>query len=178
MALNTSDKEIIEMRRLQVARLRLRGMTQREIVEQLPRQDPPIVNPETEEPYSLGTINGDVKALARQWQREAKGKTERHKGRVLAEIQEVKRAAWERIVYDLTGGSHDSPDLDKVLKGLKQESEILGLNAPEKHEHTGKDGKDLLPAPAIPIEELMKLEPGELEKMHRDAIAQSSGSQS
>lgn len=60
---------------------------------------------------------------------------------------------------------------------LKQIAEETGQLV-HKHEHTGKDGQPLLPAPVIPIEDLMKLEPAELERQHREALAQSAGSQS
>lgn len=122
--------------------------------------DPPFVNPSTGEPYSLGTINGDLKALSTQWKRESSRATETHKGRQVAELLEVRRCAWARKVFDLVGNEHDSPDLDKVLKALKQEAELLGLNAPEKREVTGKDGKDL-----YPDADLSQFTEGELQKM-------------
>ena len=40
----------------------------------------------------------------------------------------------------------------------------------EKHEHTGKDGQDLIPPPGLSDEELRRLSPEELERRHRRAL--------
>jgi hypothetical protein len=104
---------IIDLRRLRVASLVLRQVTQREIVELLPRYK--ITNPETDQPYSLGTINSDIQHLKAEWQAEARQKAGDHLGRILAEIQEVKREAWGQ------------KDLRAVLAALGEEIDLLGL---------------------------------------------------
>lgn len=130
MALNTAN-EAIESRRLElVASLRLRKRTQREIQLALAQT---LVNPDTNEPYSLGTINSDIKKLEREWRRAAAAKTDEHKAMQIAEIQEVKRLAWTE------------KDIAGVLRAIDLEANILGTKATlhSVTEVTGKDGKDL-----------------------------------
>lgn len=169
MACNTnsesSNKEIIAHRRERVAHWRLRGLTQREIAAALAEELPSLVNPDTGKPYSLGTINADLKALDAQWKREAKASTDLHRAQMLAELRAVRRAAWEgaatpRAQAALIGaleGDEDGEvrhaaakalgqvgvsDLRAVLLALKQEAELLGLDAPTKIAPTTPDGKE------------------------------------
>ena len=128
MALNTAH-DAIEAKRLElVSALRLRGRTQREIQQALAGQ---MVNPQTGEPYSLGTINADIKKLERQWRKAAADTTEEHKARQLAEIGEVKRQAW----------ADKDPAL--VLRAVDLESNILGTKSAVRSELTGENGGPL-----------------------------------
>lgn len=114
MALNTAQ-DAIEAKRLElVAALRLRGRTQREIQQALAGQ---MLNPATNEPYSLGTINGDIKRLEKQWRKAAADTIEEHKARQVAEIAEVKRQAWT------------DKDTGAVLRAIDLEANILGTKA-------------------------------------------------
>ena len=125
MALNTAN-EAIEARRLElVAGLRLRGRTQREIQQALATQ---LVNPASGEPYSLGTINGDIKKLEKQWRKSAAASIEEHKARQIAEIAEVKRAAWM------------DKDPSTVLRAIDLEANIIGTKAAVRSELTGEGG--------------------------------------
>ena len=129
MGLNTSN-EMIEARRLElVASLRLRRRTQREIQQALATQ---LVNPKTGEAFSLGTINADVKKLEKGWRESAAAKVEEHKAQQLAEIQEVKRQAW------------NDKDLPIVLRALSLEADITGTKAPVQTEISGRDGGDIV----------------------------------
>lgn len=117
MALNTAH-DAIEAKRLElVAALRLRGRTQREIQQALAGQ---MLNPATNEPYSLGTINADIKRLEKQWRKAAADTIGEHKARQLAEISEVKRQAW------------NDKDTGAVLRALDLEANILGTKAAVK----------------------------------------------
>lgn len=132
MALNTSN-EAIEAKRLEyVAALRLRGRTQREIQIALARE---MTNPATGEPYSLGTINSDLKKLERQWRKSAEDSIVEHKARQLAEIGEVKRQAWL------------DRDQSIVLRALDLEATITGtksaIRQEIRQEITGKDGGEI-----------------------------------
>jgi hypothetical protein len=130
MTLNTAN-EAIEAKRLElVASLRLRKRTQREIQIALAGS---IVNPTTGEPYSLGTINGDIKKLEREWRRLAAAKTDEHKAIQIAELQEVKRLAWTE------------KDMGAVLRAIDLEANILGTKAAQQSvtEMTGKDGGEI-----------------------------------
>lgn len=113
MPLNNSRQAIIEDRRRKVARMRLRGYTQREITQGLASAGER--NPTTNEPWSLGIVNSDLKALTKQWRKEASGDTEEMRGTQLAEIREARRLAWrvEKLYY--------------IYEGLRQEAELLGL---------------------------------------------------
>lgn len=130
MGLNNSRQAIIDNRRRQVAVLRLRGMTQREIIDTL--ENGKVVNPDTGKPWSLGIINSDLKALDAEWRAEAAKAIDEHKARQLAELNEVRRAAWA------------VKDLATVLKVLKQEVDILGTAAAIKlhWQDTLPDGYD------------------------------------
>jgi len=124
-------RKIIAARRERVAQLRLRGLTMREIVAALPRGDNPMLNPETGQPFSLGCIAGDLKELSKQWQANAERDITEHKSEQLAELAEVKRAAWA------------AKHLETVLRALQQEAKILGIEAPTKVEASGPDGGPL-----------------------------------
>lgn len=116
MARNTSKQEEVAHRRHMVARLRLQGLTQREIVDALPRVG--ILDPKTREPYSIATVNRDCKALDAEWRQLAAADTAEHKGRILAELREIKRRA-----------AKDNK-LRDWLQALKQEADLVGANEP------------------------------------------------
>jgi len=129
MALNNSGESIQAKRRELVARLRLRGMTQRQIQATLAKPDrrtgtSAMVNPKTDEPFSLGTINSDCQFLDNEWRECMAEETDLLKSRIWAEIQEVRREAWA------------SGDMGTVLKAIKQEVDLFGLNAPIKTDLT------------------------------------------
>lgn len=105
-------------RRRRVAAFRLRGLTQREIVSALDQSG--YRNPNTGKPYALMTINADLQAIREEWHEEAVQDISVHIAAVQAEIREVRRRAWA------------AQDLELVLKGLKQERDLLGLDAPKK----------------------------------------------
>lgn len=118
MTLNNSQQAIIDHRRRRVAHHRLRGRTQREIIVALAAEG--TLNPETGGAWGLGTINRDLKALEDEWRAEALADLTGHKALMLAELRETARTAWE-------GG-----DLAIVLRSLKQQAELLGLDEPQQ----------------------------------------------
>jgi len=61
MTLNKAPQDNIAQRREAVASLRLRGLSLREIVISLAKQNPPILNAKNE-PYSYVTIKNDLDA--------------------------------------------------------------------------------------------------------------------
>jgi len=123
MALNNGVQASIDNRRRAVAAMRLRHLTQREIVVALVKKD--VLNPSSGEPYSLGTVNADIKALRSQWREKAADDTGEWVADSLAELEEVRRQAWSK------------GELAIVLKSLKQEAELLGLDAPARTELSG-----------------------------------------
>ena len=118
MGLNSSRQAIIEQRRTIVARLRLRGLTQREIVSELGKQGQPV---------SLGTVHSDLKAISQDWRAAAQADLAQLRGRQFAELREVRRAAW-------LGGQ-----LDTVLKSLQQEAKLTGSDSPTKVDVSWRD---------------------------------------
>jgi ribosome maturation protein Sdo1 len=121
MTSTVNQQEIADNRRRLVAKLRLRGATEREIAAALATEH---VNPETNKPWSYVTIHNDLKALDAQWRAEMLGDTTEQKAAVLAEIREARRAAWGK------------KDLAIVLSALKAERELMGLDAPIKTDNT------------------------------------------
>lgn len=92
MPRNNADKaerDAIDRRREVVARLRLQGLTEREITEALPEHG--ILNPDTDKPYDITTIHRDITALVKQWRDNAAGDISEHRGKLLAELEEVRR---------------------------------------------------------------------------------------
>ena len=114
-------------RRELVARYHVRGLSQREIVAALHAEG--CDNPLTGAAWDLATVHRDLRALSAIWQRYEAVPAAEHRARQLAELGEVRRAAW---VGD---------DLDKVLRALKQESDLTGTAAPVKVAPTTPDGQ-------------------------------------
>lgn len=121
---NTSKETIIQRRRLRVAELRLMGASQRDIWKALADGGQGgvgrMINPETNEPFSLGTINSDIKALEKEWREEAARHTNDHQARQLAEIQRIKIQAF----------TQKNPHL--ALRAIETEMKLLGTAAPQK----------------------------------------------
>src|SRR5436189_6038231 len=99
------NDDVMAIRRERVATLRGRGLTMREIESTLgadtivvngePKKNPnQFLNPETQKPYDLATIQRDCDFLTRQWQKNAEADTAEHRARQLSELYELKRVAW------------------------------------------------------------------------------------
>jgi len=109
----------IANRREAVASLRLRGAKLAEIQELLKEMG--IVNHSRKgAAWSIGVISEDIAAARKQWLANAADDVKEHYSRVLAELQEVKKAGWAR------------GDLVVVLRALSQECKIFGFNSPLK----------------------------------------------
>jgi DNA-binding transcriptional MerR regulator len=119
MTLNTSQHEIMTQRRERVARLRVRGLSIREIVAGLEQQG--HVNPKSGKAWDVATIHTDIKAIDATWRAEMLRETDAHKSALLTEIREARRAAWA------------AKDLGAIYAGIKQERELLGLDAPKQY---------------------------------------------
>lgn len=116
-AAKTSKQAAIDQRRIMVARLLLRGLTQREIETAMGQK---LLNPDTGKPWSIATVNRDIKEIRAEWRAEYAAVYDDHIAGMLAEIREVRREAW-RI-----------PDFDLVLKCCDRECKLLGLDQPDK----------------------------------------------
>lgn len=115
---NGSLKDVIRQRKEVVSKLRVMGMTVREIMAALPKQG--IINPKTGEPYTHQTVQNDIEALRQEWRENAAVPTKEHQDRQLAEIQAVKRQAF----LDRDGRL--------ALSAIDQEMKLLGTAAPKE----------------------------------------------
>lgn len=113
-----AKKDDVMLRRLRVASLLTRGLTQREIVAALEKQNFTTQDKDGNiKPWSLGTINSDVKKIRAEWEAELNEKARSHAARLRAEIQEVKRSAWA------------AGDRRIVLSAIEQEMKLLKLES-------------------------------------------------
>lgn len=124
---NSSNHDILMVRRQQVARLRLRGLSIRDIVQALAMPPLSLTDPKTGKPYSVGTIHRDLKAIETEWREAAVADIAAWKAKQLAELAEVKRAAWLE------------KDLGMVLRAIQQEVDIIGTKAPTRADVTSGD---------------------------------------
>jgi DNA-binding transcriptional MerR regulator len=124
---NSSNHDIVIARRQQVARLRLRGLSIRDIVQALAMPPLSMTDPKTGRAYSIGTIHRDLKAIKAEWQESAQEDIAAWRAQQIAEIAEVKRAAWLE------------KDLGMVLRAIQQEVDIIGTKAPTRADVTSGD---------------------------------------
>lgn len=118
MTLNNANDSIIIQRREMVAQLLLRKLTQREIALELARKG--IVNPADGQPFSAATINQDVKALKKQWREAAALAVEEWQAQLLAELEELKRAAYAK------------GQLNTVRAIIADQRTMMGTDAPSR----------------------------------------------
>jgi hypothetical protein len=107
---------LIHVRRHKVAALRLRGMTEREVHAKL-SEDPEkdgLRNPQTNNPYSIGTIHNDCVAIQEMWRQEMIADLQIHRAREVAELREARRSAWQ------------ADDLGEVRLNISLEADLLG----------------------------------------------------
>lgn len=113
-----SDRARIEIRRLNVEQLVVRGFGLYEITERL-AEDRGIVNPETGESYSPMTISRDLTEIEERWREDAVEERAKHKADQLAELRAARRAAWEINAYN------------EVRLNLEAEMRLLGTDEPQ-----------------------------------------------
>lgn len=110
--------DMIDNRRRHVAAMRLRGFTIREIVDGL--KEMREHNPETGEPWGHGTVQRDLDALEKTWKAEAAHDIAYYKALTNARLEEVIRLSFRE------------KDTTNVLAAIKQQRELLGLDAPKQ----------------------------------------------
>ena len=113
------QQEVIERRAL-VAKRRLAGVRdQRTLAAELG--------------VSVGTINGDFKALNEQWKASALSDTDTYISLQNERYESLIGAHWEKAMQ---GKGFDT---DRVLKAMDQQADLLGLKQPAK-QHVEMDG--------------------------------------
>lgn len=117
---NGTSREVKAARQLEVSRLRVKGLSIREIQGAMATDGQ--VNPLTADAWSIGIIQRDCKELEKAWKAAASAEIADYKARQLAEIGEAKRVAWE------------TKDVNQVRQLIKLEMELLGTEAPKRQE--------------------------------------------
>src|SRR3990167_3951405 len=125
MTRNGAPRDAIMRRRENVGRLRLRGLSLREVAIALAQMPEPII-------VTYGTVNRDLKVLEAEWRANAARAIDEYQANQLAEIAEGKRKCWQ--LEDMAG----------LARFLKLEADIRGTNAPVKQEITGAGGGPLV----------------------------------
>lgn len=129
--INAQRSLVAQNRRRIVASLMLRKrLTQLQIQEELAK-DPETLNPETGQPWSIGTINSDVKEIRKQWRIEASQHYDDYVAEVHAELKELSNRAWQ------------DEDLKTIVDALKIKMKLFGLEAPSRHEVSGVNGQPI-----------------------------------
>jgi hypothetical protein len=118
MALNSSNGDLMRKRREKVSRLRLQGLTEREIALTLPKGDDPIVDPDTGKPFSHVTIHADIEAMKKEWAKNAARDADEFINEELAKLIELEKTAWAKGRYEI------------VLRCYERRAKLLGLDKP------------------------------------------------
>ncbi len=121
MTRNRILSDIITERREHVARLRLKGLSYREIGAALALLPEPITDIDGH-PLNASVICRDMAAIRREWRKQYAQALDDHIARQLAEIALIKRQAFT------------SNDADLALKCIALEMKLLGTDAPAKFE--------------------------------------------
>lgn len=102
-------KSTMEHRRHLVARLRLRGLTVREIADELAEQGIQC---------NKSTVSRDLQAIETDWRKSSMRDIAEHKAAQIAELREVRRDCWK--YRDYRG----------IMRSLELEVRILGTDSP------------------------------------------------
>lgn len=154
-----NQAEILE-NRAKIANLYLKGWQQKDIAVELG--------------LSPATVSRDIKALIEEWRQSAISDIEEAKAKELARINRIEREAWEAweaskqmetghrqttqyggegqsASYAVTrrASPGDTKYMDIIRWCIDQRCKLLGLNAPDRHEHSGPDGGPITHAAAV-----------------------------
>ncbi len=128
---NNIGNGIVDRRRRLVATLMIQrpGITRRQLHEVIAKQ---MVNPVTETPYSLATIQNDCAALKQRWRDEAFQDTAILVGMEWSKLDEAEKTAWQ--INDLT------KRITMILKISERRAKLKGYDAPTKIAPTDPTG--------------------------------------
>jgi len=84
----------------------------------------------------VSTVSRDLAAALKSLAEETKDKTEEFRALTLAQCDEIFAALWPK--RSTPAGA------EKLVKVLERRAKLLGLDAPKRNEHTGKDGGPLI----------------------------------
>lgn len=111
-----SKKDEIANRRRVVATMRLAHLTQEEIAHRLG--------------VSAGTISGDMQAIRQEWAERRRTDYDEWVGEELAKLDRLEQALIPKAVQG------DPVSVDRVLSVMDRRARLLGLDKPERFEHT------------------------------------------
>ena len=106
--------------------LRRPNITRREVMKNL--ADVPLLNPATNEPFSLGTIQNDIDALKARWRERSAENADEWIAELLATIDQLQGDAWQEREYGV------------VVRCIQERAKLKGLYAPDKAEFSGPGG--------------------------------------
>jgi len=120
MGLNKTATDIRDQRRKLVAEIMVRRprVTQRQIREALTSKG--YLNPETGNPWSIGTINRDVEAIRQRARNQMDRSAREWRARELEMLRQLQADAW------------DEGDYRTVVSISKRRAKLLGLDEPEE----------------------------------------------
>ena len=128
---NGNSNGVMERRRRLISSMLLRrpNITRREVMKNL--ADVPLLNPATNEPFALGTIQNDIDALKAGWRERSDENTDEWIAELLAMIDQLQGDAWQEREYAV------------VLRCVQERAKLKGLYPAEKRELTGAGGGPL-----------------------------------
>lgn len=124
-----AEQEVMAARRELVAKFRLRRLSFRAIAKAL--ADIGCVNPRSGEPWNHKVVADDCAALLAEWKERARDEFDDRRACLLSELEEVRAAGWAADNFDV------------VLRAIKSERELLGLDAALNLKLSGSDGGPL-----------------------------------
>ena len=123
----------------QAKSLHLMGMSTRAIAETLTSQGDPV---------EFSTVARDIKRCRRLWREHTGADIDELKAARLAQLGEVKRQAWLAFLSADKRSMTRPGYLNQIRLVIADEAKMLGLNAAQKRELTGKDGA---PLPSVDV---------------------------
>jgi hypothetical protein len=119
-----SEEFIREERRKTVSANILGGRSYRQIAEALG--------------VSHGTVGNDVRILLRRWKREQLQNMEEWVLLALVRLDQMLQAVWPGVLKG------DPQMIALALRIEERRAKLLGLDAPERHEHSGAGGREIV----------------------------------
>jgi len=98
--------------------------------------EPRLINPKTGKPFSLKTVNDDIKYIRQQWRDKTSQASSEWLAQQLAALSEAEAIAWRK------------GNTAEVRNIWQQRNKILGLDAPIKFAKTDAKGEDV-PEPDV-----------------------------
>lgn len=130
--------------RSRISELHIKGRLQWEIAQELGLTQP--------------TISKELAKASQEWKRQCVVNIEQAKAEEKAKIDTVERQAWSAWTRSIAVDTVGNPRFMKVIQDcIAKRCDLLGLNDPQKQEHSGQIQIYKLPEPCDTIEEWEEL---------------------